>query len=156
MGNTFDLHQEIEEHKSALTRKDEQILSIENQVLSSVEECRKLEQILQINTSKYERLMESHRKLQKMNQSLEEKLLKLADNSLEQEAILNAKVNELGFELGASQSQIAELQNISETYKRDCNIAIRLLQQKPTQFISHHIETVSLFVFVLIIFKILI
>ena len=142
MGNTFDLHQEIEEHKSALAKKDEQILSIENQVLSSVEECRKLEQILQINNNKYERLMESHRKLQKLNQVLEEKMLKMADKSINEEAILNAKINELGFQLGAAQSQISELQNISETYKRDCNIAIRLLQQKPTQFISHHIETV--------------
>ena len=145
MGNTFDLHQEIEELKSALSRKDEQILSIENQVFSSVEECRKLEQSLHINSNKYERLMESHRKLQKLNQVLEEKLLKMAETTISQEKILNDKINGLNAELSSSKDQIVHLENISETYKRDCNIAIRLLQQKPTQFISHHIETVSFF-----------
>lgn len=147
MGNTFDLHQEIEELKSALSKKDEQILSIESQVLASVEEVRKLEQILQINANKYERLMDCHRKVQKLNSTFEEKLLKVADDALSQETILNAKVNELGFQLGAAQAQIAQLQEVSETYKRDCNIAIKLLQQKPTQFISHHIETVSFLIF---------
>ncbi len=56
---------------------------------------------------------------------------------------LSVTYPELGFQLGTANNQIAQLHETSETYNRDCNIAIRLLQQKPTQVISNHIETVS-------------
>lgn len=78
-----------------------------------------------------------------MNQGLEDKLLRVADKFENDRIELTQKVSELTEKLTSAQAAIIDLQQQSEQYKNDCNIAIRLLQCKPTQFMSHRLESVS-------------
>ncbi|CAG2177803.1 unnamed protein product [Oppiella nova] len=90
---------------------------------------------------KYERLLEGHRKLQKVNQGLEDKLLRIADKFENEKSALTQDVSELTNRLVDARVSMAELEEESDQYKNDCNIAVQLLQCKPTNFVSHKINT---------------
>lgn len=89
--------------------------------------------------------MESYRKLQKVNQGLEDKLLRIADKFENEKIILTNSVNDLTGKLSNAESIAANLKTESEQYKNDCNLALRLLQCKPSQFVSHKLDSVSYF-----------
>lgn len=91
---------------------------------------------------KYERLLESYRKLQKVNQGLEDKLLRIADKFENEKITLTHTVADLTGKLTEAQSSITCLQQEAEQYKNDCNLAIRMLQCKPSQFVSQKLESV--------------
>ena len=89
-------------------------------------------------------LLESYRKLQKVNQGLEDKLLRIADKFENEKIALSQNVNDLSNKLTQAQASIVELQQETEKYKNDCNLAIRLLQCKPSQFISQKLDSVNI------------
>ena len=89
------------------------------------------------------RLLESYRKLQKVNQGLEDKLLRIADKFENEKISLTHNVADLTGQLTEAQMSIAGLQQEAEQYKNDCNLAIRMLQCKPSQFVSQKLESVS-------------
>ncbi|KAJ6218121.1 hypothetical protein RDWZM_009278 [Blomia tropicalis] len=118
--DNIHLHQEIEDLKQRLAERDSQLLSMED---------------------KYDRLLESYRKLQKVNQGLEDKLLRIADKFENEKIILTNSVNDLTGKLSNAESIAANLKTESEQYKNDCNLALRLLQCKPSQFVSHKLDS---------------
>lgn len=88
------------------------------------------------------RLLEGHRKLQKVNQGLEDKLLRIADKFETEKSALTRDVADLTNKLVDARVSIAELEEESDQYKNDCNIAVRLLQCKPSNFVAHKFNTV--------------
>lgn len=90
------------------------------------------------------RLLENYRKLQKVNQGLEDKLLRIADKFEAEKISLTASVAELTSKLASAETQVVSLQAEAEQYKADCSLAIRSLQCRPaSQFVSQRIESVS-------------
>ncbi|XP_031628613.1 uncharacterized protein LOC116344272 isoform X2 [Contarinia nasturtii] len=90
---------------------------------------------------KYERLHESHKRVQKVNQSLEDKLLKLVDRNTSERAQLNSDVATLSVRLAQANYNIGTLQREIERYKTDMSLAIQLLQCKPENFVSQKVTS---------------
>ncbi|XP_054718957.1 uncharacterized protein LOC129228307 [Uloborus diversus] len=86
---------------------------------------------------KYDRLYENQRRLQKINESLEEKLLHIAEKFENEKSDLTKDVSDLTSRLVEARLSIAELEEENEQYRNDCNIAVRLLQCKPSSFVAH-------------------
>lgn len=81
--------------------------------------------------------------MQKVNQGLEDKLLRIADNFENEKMSLTHNVVELTNKLTIAQTSLEGLQQETEKYKNDCNLAIRMLQCKPSQFVSHKLDSVG-------------
>lgn len=118
---------------------------------------------------KYERLHESHKRVQKINQSLEDKLLKLVDRNATERAQLTSDVATLSVRLAQANYNIGTLQReivsvtpevslrkmrsliadiffsfpLQERYKTDMGLAIQLLQCKPESFVSQKVASVK-------------
>nr|XP_042903548.1 uncharacterized protein LOC107449950 [Parasteatoda tepidariorum] len=86
---------------------------------------------------KYDRLYENQRRLQKINENLEEKLLHVAEKFENEKSDLTRDVSDLTSRLVEARLTIAELEEENEQYRNDCNIAVRLLQCKPSSFVAH-------------------
>jgi hypothetical protein len=90
---------------------------------------------------KYERLFEAHRKLQKTNNSLEDKLLRIVDK-------FEAEKNQMSRDL-ASQTQklveskltIQRLHDQNRNLQNDLNLSINLLRNRPNCFVSQRIDS---------------
>ncbi|KFM74089.1 Tight junction-associated protein 1, partial [Stegodyphus mimosarum] len=119
---------------------------METNVLNHVEqypngEWEYLQQELLIWKDKYERLYDSHKKLQKVNQGLEDKLLKLVDKFETEKNALTRDVADLTTRLVEARLSINDLEEQNDQYRNDCNIAIQLLQCKPSNFISQKLSS---------------
>ncbi|XP_037907048.1 tight junction-associated protein 1 [Hermetia illucens] len=90
---------------------------------------------------KYDRLYESHKRVQKVNQTLEDKLLKLVDRNSGERAQLTSDVATLSVRLAQANYNIAKLQHEIERYKTDINLAIQLLQCKPDSFVPQKVSS---------------
>ncbi|GFS96726.1 brain-enriched guanylate kinase-associated protein [Nephila pilipes] len=86
---------------------------------------------------KQQKLYENQRRLQKINESLEEKLLHVAEKFENEKSDLTRDVSDLTSRLVEARLTIAELEEENEQYRNDCNIAVRLLQCKPSSFVAH-------------------
>lgn len=78
------LHAEIENLRRCLFEKDSHIVTMETHFLNEAKkfpngELASLKEELLIWQEKYSRLYESHKRVQKVNQNLEDKLLKIVD-----------------------------------------------------------------------------
>ncbi|GIY16152.1 brain-enriched guanylate kinase-associated protein [Caerostris extrusa] len=73
----------------------------------------------------------------KINESLEEKLLHVAEKFENEKSDLTRDVSDLTSRLVEARLTIAELEEENEQYRNDCNIAVRLLQCKPSSFVAH-------------------
>ncbi|XP_065362204.1 uncharacterized protein DDB_G0288805 isoform X2 [Calliphora vicina] len=93
---------------------------------------------------KYDRLYESHKRVQKVNQSLEDKLLKLVDRNTGERAQLTSDVATLSVRLAQANFNISKLQRDIERYKTDINLAIQLLQCKPDGFVPQKISSLPI------------
>ena len=90
---------------------------------------------------KYERLFEAHRKLQKTNNSLEDKLLRIVDK-------FDAEKNQMSRDL-ASQTQrlveskltIQRLHDQNRNLQSDLNLSINLLRNRPNCFVSQRVDS---------------
>ncbi|KAG8192918.1 hypothetical protein JTE90_025626 [Oedothorax gibbosus] len=103
----------------------------------AVRECESLREAACFWKEKYDRLYENQRRLQKVNESLEEKLLLVAEKFENEKSDLTKDVSDLTSRLVESRLTIAELEEENEQYRNDCNIAVRLLQCKPSSFVAH-------------------
>ncbi|GIY06681.1 tight junction-associated protein 1 [Caerostris extrusa] len=144
--DTLHLHQEIESLKRQLVEREYHILKMETSVLNHVEqypngEWEHLQQELEICKDKYERLFDSHKKLQKVNQGLEDKLLKLVDKFETEKNALTKDVADLTNRLVEARLSINDLEEQNVQYRNDCNIAIQLLQCKPSNFVSQKLSS---------------
>lgn len=144
--DTLHLHQEIESLKRQLLDREYHIVKMETSVLNHAEqypngEWEHLQQELMIWKDKYERLFESHKKLQRVNQGLEDKLLKLVDKFETEKSALTRDVADLTTRLVEARLSINDLEEQNVQYRNDCSIAIQLLQCKPSNFISQKLSS---------------
>ncbi|XP_058832760.1 putative uncharacterized protein DDB_G0277255 isoform X2 [Topomyia yanbarensis] len=93
---------------------------------------------------KYERLYESHKRVQKVNQNLEDKLLKLVDRNSGERAQLTSDVATLSVRLAQANYNIQSLKREIERYKTDMSVAIQLLQCKPDSFVSPKLSSLPI------------
>ncbi|GFW98522.1 tight junction-associated protein 1 [Trichonephila clavipes] len=87
------------------------------------------------------RLFDSHKKLQKVNQGLEDKLLKLVDKFETEKSALTKDVADLTNRLVEARLSINDLEEQNVQFRNDCNIAIQLLQCKPSNFVSQKLSS---------------
>lgn len=140
------LHVEIENLKQRLVERDNHIVTMETTFLNEANkfpngEFAALRDELVTWQDKYSRLYEAHKRVQKVNQSLEDKLLKLVDKTETEKTALTKDVATLSHRLADANYTIQRLQDDNEKYKNDVNLAIQLLQCKPGNFVSHRIDS---------------
>ncbi|RWS12370.1 tight junction-associated protein 1-like protein, partial [Dinothrombium tinctorium] len=140
------LYQEIEHLKRQISERDYHIVQMETSVMNHAKEYpngefEALQETLRFWQEKYDRLFESHRKLQKVNQALEDKLLRIVDKFETEKAALTRDVADLTTKLVEARVLITDLEEENDQYKNDCNIAVQLLQCKPSNFIPHKVNS---------------
>ncbi|XP_055687784.1 uncharacterized protein LOC129792596 isoform X2 [Lutzomyia longipalpis] len=135
------LHAEIEVLKQALAEKQTQLIAMETACMRESDRQVELEDSIIAWQDKYDRLYESHKRVQKVNQNLEDKLLKLVDRNASERAQLTSDVATLSVRLAQANYNIASLQREIERYKMDMSLAIQLLQCKPDSFVSQKISS---------------
>lgn len=111
------------------------------------------------------RLYEAHKKLQKVNQSLEDKLLKVVDKFETEKNSLSRDLSSVSRSLAEERAKNSRLltENVSshlikcllcniilnyllvfqERYRNDVNLTIQLLQCKPSNFMPQKFDSVS-------------
>ncbi|XP_076065236.1 uncharacterized protein LOC143039240 isoform X2 [Oratosquilla oratoria] len=89
---------------------------------------------------KYERLLEAHKKLQKVNQGLEDKLLRLVDRTESEKSKLTNDTANLTTALTTAAQAINRLKQENERYKNDLSVAIQLLQCNPSKYAPHKLD----------------
>ncbi|XP_053674946.1 uncharacterized protein LOC128725243 [Anopheles nili] len=135
---------EIEVLKSALADKHSQLLAMESACLQESDRQVELEDSIIAWQDKYERLYESHKRVQKLNQNLEDKLLKLVDRNSGERAQLTSDVATLSVRLAQANYNIQSLKREIERYKTDISVAIQLLQCKPDSFVSPKLSSLPI------------
>lgn len=83
--------------------------------------------------------------------------MRIADKFETEKTALTRDVADLTNKLVDARVSIADLEEESDQYRNDCNIAVQLLQCKPSNFVAHKFTTVcinsyNLFIYLLIIF----
>ncbi len=104
------LHAEIELLKKALADKSAELLAMTSQCLQETDKQVELEDSVIAWQDRYDRLYESHKRVQKVNQNLEDKLLKLVDRNSGERAQLTSDVATLSVRLAQANYNISNLQ----------------------------------------------
>uniref|UniRef100_A0A1E1XIY3 Putative brain-enriched guanylate kinase-associated protein n=1 Tax=Amblyomma sculptum TaxID=1581419 RepID=A0A1E1XIY3_AMBSC len=146
--NSLHLHQEIEALKRQLLERDCHIVRMETQVLEGPPQgrppgppppgapCRQ-----EACQDRWQRLQDGYRKLQKVNQGLEDKLLRVVDRCETEKNALSRDLQELTARLVDAQLALAQLREENEQYRNDCSVAVQLLQCKPSNFVASKYST---------------
>ncbi|XP_061415275.1 brain-enriched guanylate kinase-associated protein isoform X2 [Lethenteron reissneri] len=85
----------------------------------------------------YGRMQSSYLSSQKTNQDLEEKLQKLAQAFEEEKTSLNVEIVALTGKLMDAKTTINKLEEENERFRKDCNLAVHLLQCNKSHFRNH-------------------
>ena len=96
--------------KQALAENQCQLTTMETQYLKESDRLVELEDSIIAWQDKYDRLYESHKRVQKVNQNLEDKLLKLVDRNSNERAQLTSDVATVSVRLAQANYNIANLQ----------------------------------------------
>ncbi|CRK86236.1 CLUMA_CG000174, isoform A [Clunio marinus] len=148
--NTIDkncnvhLFAELELLKKALAEKQAELNAMRSSCYQESDRQGELEDVVLAWQDKFERLYESHKKVQKINQNLEDKLLKLVDRNSGERAQLTSDCATLNIRLNQANYNISSLQREIERYKQDINLAIQLLHCKPDNFLPQKITSLPL------------
>jgi len=122
----FHLYQEIESLKKLLNERDAHIVTLETALIDRQEPAEpSFNQSLQ--QDKHERLQESHKRLQRVNQALEDKLLRVVDRFESERTGLRNEVSSLSIRLSEALERISILEKERNRYQNDCQIAVQLL-----------------------------
>ncbi|KAF5300711.1 hypothetical protein FQA39_LY11073 [Lamprigera yunnana] len=140
------LHVEIENLKQKLVERDNHIATMENNVLNEANkfpsgEVVALQEELFTWQDKYKRLYEAHRRIQRVNQGLEDKLLKLVDIGESDKNTLTKDIATLSHKLAEANYTIKKLTEDNERYKTDVALAIQFLQCKQSNFVSQKLDS---------------
>ncbi|XP_026752549.2 uncharacterized protein MAL13P1.304 isoform X1 [Galleria mellonella] len=134
------LHAEVEHLRQHLSERDAHIVAIESEYIKCTARANDLEEQLNTWREKYERLYDSHKRVQKLNQVLEDKLLQMVDKMKGEKSQLTKDIATLSVRLAESKHNYSMLQKENERYKNDMNLAIQLLQCKPDNFVSQKLD----------------
>ncbi|XP_046676295.1 uncharacterized protein LOC124364677 [Homalodisca vitripennis] len=140
------LHVEIENLKQRLLEREHHIVKMETNFLKEADkfpngEMAALTDELLTWQDKYSRLYEAHKRVQKVNQNLEDKLLRIVDKCETEKNSLTGEVASLTRRLVDEKFNISRLQEENERYRNDVNLAIQLLQCKPSNFVSQKYDS---------------
>lgn len=140
------LHVEIENLKQKLLERENHIMSMETNFLKEAEkfpngEMAAISEELLTWQDKYSRLYEAHKRVQRVNQNLEDKLLRIVDKCETEKNALTTEVSNLTRRLVDEKFNVARLQEENERYRNDVNLAIQLLQCKPSNFVSQKYDS---------------
>lgn len=140
------LHVEIENLKQKLVERDSHIAIMETNVLNEANkhpngELVAVQEELFTWQDKYRRLYEAHRRIQRVNQGLEDKLLKLVDSSETDRNTLTKDIATLSHSLAEANYTIKKLTEDNERYKNDVALAIQFLQCKQSNFVSQKLDS---------------
>ncbi|KAK2182280.1 hypothetical protein NP493_359g10020 [Ridgeia piscesae] len=146
--NSLDLHHEIEDLKSKLCRSNDHMEQMEQDVAQSrdyahMEICRLQDDLGKLR-DRYDRLFESHRKLQKLNHNLEDKLLNIVAKFNNDKQTLQQDIGTLNAQVVDAKFTICDLEEECERFRTDCNVAVKLLQCTPPAYVSHKLNTLPL------------
>ncbi|XP_049815641.1 uncharacterized protein LOC126262832 [Schistocerca nitens] len=144
--SNLHLHVEIENLKQRLLEREHHIVTMETNFLAEAEkfpngEYAALTEELLMWQDKYSRLYESYKRVQKVNQNLEDKLLRIVDKCETEKNALVREVASLNQQLTDSRVKVNYLQNENERYRNDVNLAIQLLQCKPNNFVPQRYDS---------------
>ncbi|VDM15798.1 unnamed protein product [Hydatigera taeniaeformis] len=89
---------------------------------------------------KYERLLESHNRLLKLNSELEERLLVAVETLQKERTELNDQLSVLEEKLAESKETIERLTTACDSYKKDCKVAAELLHADPSRFLPINLD----------------
>lgn len=134
------LHVEIENLKQKLVERDSHIATMETNVLNEANKPSLHEELFTWQ-DKYKRLYEAHRRIQRVNQGLEDKLLKLVDSSETDKNMLTKDIATLSHSLAEANYTIKKLTEDNERYKNDVALAIQFLQCKQSNFVSQKLDS---------------
>ncbi|RVE42521.1 hypothetical protein evm_012829 [Chilo suppressalis] len=134
------LHAEVDHLRQHLSERDAHIVALEGEFLKCTARANDLEEQLSTWREKYERLYDSHKRVQKLNQILEDKLLQMVDKMKGEKSQLTKDIATLSVRLAESKHNYSMLQKENERYKNDMNLAIQLLQCKPDNFVSQKLD----------------
>jgi hypothetical protein len=104
------LHAEVELLKKALVDKQIELNAMRAACYQETDRQGELEDVVLAWQDKFERLYESHKKVQKINQGLEDKLLKLVDRNSGERAQLTSDCATLNIRLNQANYNISSLQ----------------------------------------------
>ncbi|GAB1609692.1 tight junction-associated protein 1-like [Argonauta hians] len=146
--NSLDLHQQIEELRSSLLRNKQHIHLKEEELILSKQaseyEMFKLKEEISRLRDRYDRLLESHKRIQKQNHNLEDKLLKVVNKFETEKTTIQKEHAAVTSKLVNTQVTISELEEENDRYRKDCNLAVQLLQCKPSSFIAHKLNSLPI------------
>lgn len=146
--SSLDLHQKIVELESELRRSNEHISKIGRELMDNKQvadyEVLKLREELGKLRDRYDRLFESHKRIQKVNHSLEDKILKIVSGFEEEKTELQRELATTTSRLVDAKATVCELEEENERYRNDCNIAVQLLQCKPSKFVSQKLTSLPI------------
>ncbi|KAK6619194.1 hypothetical protein RUM44_003576 [Polyplax serrata] len=143
---SLHLHVEIENLKQKLVERENHIMRMETNFLTEVDkypngEYAALAEELLTWQDKYSRLYEAHKRVQKVNQNLEDKLLKIVDKCETEKSVLTKDIAQLEQKLSEANSNMIWLKEENERNRNDVNLAIQLLQCKPSNFVPQKFES---------------
>ncbi|KAK7073801.1 Golgi organization [Halocaridina rubra] len=145
--STTALRSEVEVLKRRLLDRDVAIVQLEAQMAQDRPEHFPQGQVAVLRAQcdhwqdKYDRLLEAHKRLQKVNQGLEDKLLRLVDRTESEKSSLAADTASLTTALTTAAQAINRLKQENERYKNDLNVAIQLLQCNPSKYATHKLDS---------------
>ncbi|XP_068203166.1 uncharacterized protein [Palaemon carinicauda] len=145
--STSALRSEVEVLKRRLLDRDVAIVQLEAQMAQDRPEHFPQGQVAVLRAQcdhwqdKYDRLLEAHKRLQKVNQGLEDKLLRLVDRTESEKSSLAADTASLTTALTTAAQAINRLKQENDRYKNDLNLAIQLLQCNPSKYATHKLDS---------------
>ncbi|CAH1119674.1 unnamed protein product [Phaedon cochleariae] len=140
------LHVEIENLKRYLLEKENHIVTMETNFLNEANkfpngQLVSVQEEMVTWQDKYKRLYDAHRRVQRVNQGLEDKLLKLVDVCETDKNTLTKDVAILSHKLAEANYAIKKLTEDNERYKNDVSLAIQFLQCKQTNFVAKRYDS---------------
>ncbi|XP_012277584.1 uncharacterized protein LOC105698154 isoform X2 [Orussus abietinus] len=140
------LHAEIESLHQRLLERDNHIVTMETHFLNEADkfpngELASIKEEVLTWQEKYSRLHEAHKRVQKVNQNLEDKLLRIVDKCETEKGAFTKDIATLSHRLADANYTIHRLTQDNENYRNDVNLAIQLLQCKPSNFVGQKYDS---------------
>ena len=145
--DNFSVQRQILELKGQLSEKESELLRLECGLLpsssgpestssnsSAVSDHEELQ-------AKYDRLVDAHKKLQRTNMCLEEKLLKIVDKFEGEKNIINRDLSTQTQKVVEAKLTIQQLHKQNTELKSDLHVALNILQMKPSSFVSQRVDS---------------
>ncbi|XP_071789094.1 uncharacterized protein [Asterias amurensis] len=131
----FMLRQRVEESKQRITLMESEFLQSTLYTENELDECR---EELRLAQQRYNALEKSHQELHEINSDLEERILDIAAAYEKEKQALNREVLTLSQRLLDTKFEINKQEERNARYKKDCQLAVELLQCTPSGAYMQH------------------